>query len=119
MAIVDVRDVAEAHYQALIRDNLGDYQRISVTSVHTHLRQLGKILHEEFAKYGYPVTIAELNDINHVPARFKPSVGKTFTVDNEKSKALLGLDYKIDERESVVEMIKECARLGIIEDKIS
>ena len=52
-ACVDVRDVAEAHLQAVLRDDIKN-RRFIMVSENYWFTELGEILHSHYGDNGYP-----------------------------------------------------------------
>jgi dihydroflavonol-4-reductase len=103
LPIADVRDVAEAHVTALLKEGLHG-QRIAISQETITFPEIAKILHNNFAKYGYPVS-EHTADSSLLPEAQRKMADKHFTLDNTKSKDILGLTYPHTVEQSLVEMV--------------
>eukprot|EP01017_Pseudomicrothorax_dubius_P050966 TRINITY_DN9734_c0_g1_i1.p1 TRINITY_DN9734_c0_g1~~TRINITY_DN9734_c0_g1_i1.p1 ORF type:complete len:347 (+),score=101.92 TRINITY_DN9734_c0_g1_i1:120-1160(+) len=122
-ACVDVRQVAEAHYKAMILPSSNGKRHILSGGTHT-VEELVGILRAEFEKYGYsfpsmkvgfcPMKLASLFD-----PKIKgilDYVGKRITLDNSRSVTELGIEYyKLDK--TLIDMVYKLLELGLLEDK--
>jgi hypothetical protein len=100
---VDVRDVALAHLKAYQKDGIyGDRFLIDQSTVHAD--DFCRILHDEFAKYGYQIPTERwaLEDIIE-KAKAIPklnflimSYGRPMYCSNKKSIEVLGMEYRRD-----------------------
>ena len=85
---------------------------------------MGNKINEEFGPLGYPVTTKEtaycllkfISFFNSDMKNILPSIGKDFTLVNNRSKEILGIDYR-PSKESLYEMIYKMIEDGHIPDK--
>lgn len=107
--MVDVRDVAEMHLRAVtMKPKSGRF----ITAEGTYeMAFMGKVLHDEFRKYGYKPNKKKLKYCVAKMAsccskELKPILkqwGKNVKCDNSKSKKELGMEY-MDMKQSIIEM---------------
>ncbi|KAI6243823.1 Epimerase domain-containing protein [Aphelenchoides fujianensis] len=124
MGMVDVRDVAQAHILAMTRPE-SDGERILVTQQPSwSFRRICTVLSEEFKPQGYtipflnvPYAFVWLYSFISVEARASLCrLNRKVVFNNEKSKKLLGLEYR-DVRSSIIEMAYSIIERGIAPKK--
>uniref|UniRef100_A0A8R1E1A9 Epimerase domain-containing protein n=1 Tax=Caenorhabditis japonica TaxID=281687 RepID=A0A8R1E1A9_CAEJA len=124
MAIVDVRDVALAHFEAMRRPE-SDNERILVTnSPSIWFIDIAKILREEFKGKGYwipfftaPYFFVRLYAIFDPETKASlPRLCHKVKFDNSKVQRLLGMTMR-DNKEALIDMAHSLIDLGIIERK--
>lgn len=122
MNVVDVRDVAQAHLQAILVDEAKG-NRILTVSDDIWMSDIAKVLKTHYGKI-YKVTTMGAPKIGVVIlAMFdrqlqdvKKGVGKKVNFDNSKSKQLLNLEY-IGYEKTLVDMVEALIATGYIPDK--
>ena len=102
--IVDVRNVAEAHINALLRADKADGKRFILSDESFFFIDVANILREEFASKGYTIPDNEVGE------------GKLITFDSSSTKQDLGINF-IKIKKSVIEMTYKMIDLGMIEKK--
>lgn len=123
MPAVDVRDVADAHVQAMIRSGLNG-QRIILAKEPMPLLNTANWLAEELNPQGFSV---QTRRMGYCPIKFAslfdqqariliPLLNVTITVDNSPSRELLGIKYERRLRDSVVEMGYSLIEFEIVPD---
>ncbi|KAI6205698.1 hypothetical protein M3Y94_00821900 [Aphelenchoides besseyi] len=108
MGMVDVRDVARAHILAMQRPET-DGERILITTESWWFKKICAVLSEEFKSQGYiipflPVPYPFVWLYSFISVEAKASLcrlNRKVVFDNEKSKKLLGLEYR-DVRDSII-----------------
>jgi len=120
-SLVDIRDVAEAHFQAMFKEGTSGKRYVCSGSL-TPFGDIFKYLKEEFEQYG-----CEINDKqvtaqevvasgNPVTQRNVPMIGKVMRVSNERSKKELGMSY-IPIDKTIKEMAHSLIKQGVVEKK--
>lgn len=114
VALVDVRDVAEAHYQAGVRPEASG--RYLVTAHNTNFPEIGRVLKQHFGrKYPFPPLtspkpivwlVGPLLDSSLTRRNISRNVGYPMKADNSKSRHELGIEYRPME-ESLVEFFQQ------------
>ena len=89
--IVDVRDVAEGHLQA-IKVEAAKNQRFLLTLKTFSFKDLAVILHSHYGD-AFPTKIVEMTECPPGNSRFKLLWGREFEVDNSRSVDILGIKY--------------------------
>ncbi|TNV77275.1 hypothetical protein FGO68_gene7656 [Halteria grandinella] len=121
LAIVDVRDVALAHLQAIkVREAAN--QRIILSESTLWFKEIADILNEAFPEFqiktnelGYcPVKVISWFDKK--AARIITRWGLRNVYNNQKSKDILGIQYHSPE-ENVIAMARSLIENGVVEDK--
>ena len=122
--VVDVRDVADAHVNAIERGVGGTRYLLNCRDNFIPFLEMGTVLHEEFKDKGYKIPtkeapycliwLASVCDRRVKP--LLPQWGKKFAVDRKKSLDELGLNY-ISLEQSLTQMTHNLIDLGYIEDK--
>jgi nucleoside-diphosphate-sugar epimerase len=123
--IVDVRDVAECHLQALLSPN-SDGKRFICSKETLSFLEIAEILRKDFGKYGYKIPksvigkfILTIVGIFNKKARDAiPEINLMYEVNNELSIKELGLKYRTSQ-ETLVEMGYSLIKAGAISDKIT
>jgi nucleoside-diphosphate-sugar epimerase len=120
--VVDVRDVADAHINALFnRESKG--KRYIVANTGLAYSKLASILKDEFEQYGYKINTNKVNaqqvkdSGNPVAQRTLGMIGKAMKVNNERGVKELGLKY-INVEDTVKDMAYSLIKAGVVEDKI-
>lgn len=119
---VDVRDVALAHLRAVTVEEAKN-QRFILYNQTIWFKEIAEILKERFGRY-YSVRANELKYcLVRMVAMFDPSAkmilpfwGKTITLDNQRSREVLGIHYH-QAKETVEQMAISMIENGIIKDK--
>jgi len=124
-ALVDVRDVAEAHINAMLAPEVKG-KRIIVYNKGISFADIAEILKKEFGKYGYSipskkVTIEELTQSENPAvvtlANAMNILGKSFTIDNRRSIEELKIQYRnVDE--TIIDTGYSFIKLGLVENKL-
>ncbi|KAK6731179.1 hypothetical protein RB195_007564 [Necator americanus] len=122
LGIVDVRDVAKAHVEALTRKET-DGERILISARSVWFKDMARWLRREFKKMGYSITHSEAPNwilklynalkIDIHVAAVVHRVGPELQFDNTKSRELLGLTYT-DVRKSLIEMVHSMIQYGMV-----
>jgi len=122
--LVDVRDVAIAHFKALVSPS-SNGRRYCLCANSVWIEDVVKILKEEFGKYGYkfvsrkvgkcPMKMAALLDPS--VKLILPHVGLFYRIDNTRSIKELGLRYRSVE-ETLLDMANNMIELGLVPNKI-
>ncbi|CAJ0921220.1 unnamed protein product, partial [Mesorhabditis belari] len=124
LALVDVRDVAKAHIEAMRRPET-DGERILCTSQPSFwFRDFARILGKEFRRQGYWVPLIQVpyavvyifSFFDAQAASVLHRIGPEVKFSNKKAKRLLGLEFR-DPAESIVEMTYHLIERGIIKKK--
>lgn len=111
LASVDIRDVAEAHLIALEKPGLSG-KRILINQESLWMNEIAQILDEEFKQYGYSVPT---RSIGYCPLKlfsyFDSQVKLMIVfcnaecyVDNTLSKELLGIEYRGNIKQTIIDM---------------
>jgi len=122
MNCVDVRDVAQAHLEAMEKPVAG--QRFLLISTGIWFKDIGKILADRFKKDGYnPPTAVAPFWLLWLVAIFDGNVqiavkrwGKVTEVDNTRSKEVLGISYT-DIKQTLCDMGVSLIELGLVPGK--
>jgi len=121
---VDVRDVAEAHINAMLADVKG--KRIIVNNKTISFAEIVDILRKEFEKYGYSmpskkVTVEELKQSNNQAvvtlAQAMSFFGSPVIIDNKRSIEELKIQYRNVE-ETMIDTGYSFIKLGSVENKL-
>jgi nucleoside-diphosphate-sugar epimerase len=120
--VVDVRDVADAHVNAIERGKNGSRYILSnkecdsFLNFANYLRSDGSFRYYKLPNKEYPKFVIWLMSwFDHRLSYDLPLYGKKFNYDNSKSKDELGVTYR-SSRESLVEMANNLISIGYIED---
>ncbi len=122
LSVVDVRDVAEAHFNAMFKEGTNGKRYICAGSL-ASVEDIFKHLAEELDQYGYKINnkFVTAEDIvasgNAVAQRMIPLIGKSMVVSNGKSKTELGMNYR-PLKQTVKEMAHSIIKQGLVENKI-
>ncbi|KAK6731178.1 hypothetical protein RB195_007563 [Necator americanus] len=122
LGVVDVRDVAKAHIEAMTRKET-DGERILISARSMWFKNMLYWLRREFTKMGYLITLIEtptwifklyasLKIDPHVAAVMH-RLGPKLQFDNTKSRELLNMTYS-DVRVSLVEMMHSMIQHGMV-----
>jgi len=121
--VVDVRDVALAHYRALLSPE-SNGKRYILTTGCLWVEEILTPLRDEFSNKGYkivskkigkcPMTLASWFDPS--VKMILPHVGLCYRIDNSRSKKELGLEYR-PVKETVVDMAYKLIEIGIVPKK--
>jgi dihydroflavonol-4-reductase len=120
-SIVDVRDVAQGHVNALFNEN-SNGKRYILSGSNVTNEGIVNIFNDEFGKYGYvfpskKVTAEDIKASGHPLAqRIIPMLGKNFQLTNERSIKELNMTYRTTQQ-SVIDMGLSLIKLGLVEDK--
>ena len=121
---VDVRDLAKAQYLAMITPGLSG-RRISINEAESASSvQVAQWLKEEFSQYGYKIVTntipySDLEKMSHhkeILGWFLPLYGVPMTGSNSLSKELLGIEYRGNYKQTVIDMGYSLIEKGIIAD---
>lgn len=123
--IVDVRDVARSHVLAMENPKSDGQRYICNSDEHLWFEEIGAILKEEYAKYGYKITTRKIKYCTAKIASFfsagaksiVPFWGKEFIFHNEKIKTQLGMKF-CTAKESVLAMANSLIENGVVPNKI-
>ncbi|KAI6173805.1 NAD dependent epimerase/dehydratase family protein [Aphelenchoides besseyi] len=121
MGMVDVRDVARAHILAMQRPET-DGERILITTESWWFKKICAVLSEEFKSYlipflPVPYPFVWLYSFISVEARASLCrLNRKVVFNNEKSKKLLGLEYR-DVRESIISVAYSLIERGLVPKK--
>jgi len=124
MGIVDVREVAQAHLNAIKIDEAKN-QRFILTNRTVWMSEFAKWLHDEFGHQGYNFNPSDMRwFVLKIASWFKPEVKnllfsweKDYTFDNTNSRNILKVDYNEDLPKCVKEMAYKMIESGSIVDK--
>lgn len=119
-AMVDVRDVADAHVSAMLRPE-AEGQRFIVASEHVPMREVARILSEHFGPRGYKVPTRALPSFllrlvglwDKTVAMTVGELGKRQDVSSERARKVLGWEPRSVER-MVIDMAESMIRVGAI-----
>ena len=122
MALVDVRDCAEAHLKALKEPKAAGNRFILVEGSHG-IGELAEVLHSEYAKLGYPIPTSKLPYIliqigslfDAAAAEAKEMWGLRKTFENKETKEVLGIKFT-PMKKSALDMAKTLIQTGYIPD---
>lgn len=122
LPMVDVRDVAKAHVQALKMPEAAGQRFILTEDTHS-MSDLAKELSKDYSSLGYPIptrdlphfliSIASIFDSEAAEARDIWGLHQTF--DNAPSKQVLGINY-IPLSKSAPQMVKSMLKTGYLPD---
>ncbi|KAJ1366876.1 hypothetical protein KIN20_027658 [Parelaphostrongylus tenuis] len=124
LACVDVRDVAKAHVEAMIRPE-SDGERILITSQPSFFfRNIARILGKEFRRQGFwvphyqaPYFVLWLYSFfDKEAAASLKRVGRIVRFDNSKAKRLLGIEFS-DPARAMIEMGYSLIERGIVKKR--
>ena len=122
MALVDVRDCAQAHLQALkVKEAAG--KRFMLVENTYKMDELAGVLHGEYAQYGYPIPTRGLpyfliqigSLFDGEAAMVKEMWGKVQTFENKETKDILGINF-IPMKKGVLDMSKTLIETGYTPD---
>lgn len=121
VALVDVRDVAEAHYQAGFRPEAAG--RYLVTANNTSFPEIGRILKQQFGRrYPFPPftspkpivwLVGPLLDSSLTRRNVSRNVGYPMKADSSRSRRELKIEYR-PMAESLKEMFQQLIDLGAV-----
>lgn len=109
--IVDVRDVAEAHLQA-IKVEAARNQRFLLANKTFTFKELAEMLKERYGD-AFPTKTTEMAEYPPGNPRFKLLWGRKFDVDNRKSIDVLGIKYH-DIKDTLYSMVDGMLAQGFI-----
>ncbi len=115
--IVDVRDVAMAHIEALERPSSNGQRYICYSGEIFWVEDMARVLREEFGKHGYPIPTELMkecptkNKSEFVSIRWE----RSFIISNEKIRKELGITF-VPAKEALLEMAHSFIKLGIVPD---
>lgn len=122
LSVVDVRDTAECHYQAMFNDKVNG-QRVLCSADTKPLGEIIGYMKKEFGKYGYdikdqPISAEDVLKSGHELSRdYAPLSGMRLIASNKRSVEDLGMKYRSVE-ETVVDMGYSMIEHGVVDDKI-
>jgi len=122
--IVDVRDCAEMHLQALIRPEAAN-KRFIACGDHLWFHDIGQILKEKWGPQGYnPVTCDMPKPICQGLSLFLTEMklalrmwGQKDHFSNEQSRKILGMKYEIPAADTINDMVLSMIETGALPDK--
>jgi nucleoside-diphosphate-sugar epimerase len=120
--IVDVRDVADAHFLALAKGK--HLERYALNCETRNLTDLGEIIYNEFKPKGYKPRRSKMGKclcwmaslVNRDAKMYYAQWKVRCHVKNDKSIKELGVKY-ISVEDSTIEMCYSLIKLGLVEDK--
>ena len=121
-AIVDVRDVAEAHFNAMFKEGTNGKRYIASGAL-VPFEDVFKSLKGDLEQYGYKINDKHVTaeevvaSGNPVAQRSVNLIGKKMLVNNERSKTELGMKY-IPIDQTVKEMAHSLIKQGVVENKL-
>ncbi len=121
MPTVDVRDVAEAHYQAFVRPGING-ERFIINQESVVFTEIADALHNEFNQYGYRV---QTRRIGYCPLKIASwfdgqvkivlnFINTEIYAHNDKSKEILGVTYERNLKTSMIEMGNSLIDRGLL-----
>ena len=119
-AIVDVRDVAAMHVEALTAPQAAG-ERFICADAPMWLKDIGRVLYDRFPEYRRRLPTRELPDfVVRLGALFDatlkaavPDLGKPLRVSNQKAQALLGFRFR-PAKEAIVATAQSLIDLGLV-----
>ena len=121
-AVVDVRDVARAVFNAIFAKYQGG-KRYIVCGHILNSMVLVETLRNEFSKYGYEIPVNKMgkeeirNSGNCVAQMFLPMMGREVLFSNERSVEELGVHYT-DVEKTVIDMGYSVIKNGVVKDRL-
>ena len=123
MALVDVRDVAQAHLNCLEIDE-AQGKRSILCAESLWMREIAAILRENFGQYGYPIPNSEAcyccikmaSYLRDDAAKIASLWGHELRFNNPCSREVLGIDYR-PIKDSLKEMVESMIDLGLLEER--
>lgn len=120
--MVDVRDVAQAHLEAIKRTEAANH-RFMLVENGQFMSNIGKVLHDKYSSQGYNPTNREIPKSLMWLASFFNSRAdgmykrwdKQMTFENAKTREMLGIDF-IPMEQSVSEMVETMIQTGYVPD---
>ena len=123
MGIVDVRDVAEAHLQGILKPEAAN-KRFILCAETVWFKEIGTWLHEVYAKEYKPIhkevpkfAIWIVSFFNKTAKVALPRWGKKKTFINKETREILGIDF-IAPKTSVLDMAASLISTGYIPNKL-
>lgn len=114
--VVDVRDAAEAHCLALLKDKV-DNERITLSAAPISYTQVFQWLKSEFPNAPIPTQPVSMQKIaesgTYTLHRTLSAASKYEKLSNTKSDLLLGIKYR-SPKDSMITMAKDMIKLGIV-----
>ncbi len=121
-AVVDVRDVALAHFNAMFKE--GTSGKRYINAGHNVLfEEVFRALKSDLEPYGYKINdkLVTGEEVvasgNAVAQRMVPLIGKKLQVNNERSKQELGMAY-LPFDQTVKDMAHSLIQQGVVENKL-
>ena len=111
--IVDVRDVAQAHLQAIKVPEARNQRFLLIEGTHT-FKQLSETLKAHFGD-GYNFKTEEMAECPQGNLRFKNMWEKEFTFDHSRSVKTLGIEYHTN-KETLIDMANQMINDGVLPD---
>lgn len=114
--VVDVRDVAKAHVEAMERPEAAG-ERFLIGEAVLTFTEIGEILRSAYPDRKLPKgelpswLVRLLSNVQPVLKQILPELGKTRSYSNEKSKRMLGLDY-IPAKDAILASTESLIKLG-------
>ena len=122
MGIVDVRDVAEAHLQAILKPEAAN-KRFILCSQSVWFKDIGAWLNEKYGKEYNPIhkevpkfAIWVASFFDKTAAVVLPRWGKRKLYINKETTEILGIEF-IEPKKSVLDMAESLINTGYIPDK--
>ena len=119
VGFVDVRDVAQGHYQAMFKQGT-DGRRYACTAQEHSLEELITILKNEFEKSGYQIKDKKINKEEAIASgstaaqRFANMIGRPLPhIVNERSVKELGMQYTSFEK-TIIDMGHSLIKHGVV-----
>ncbi len=121
-AVVDVRDVALAHFNAMFKEGTSGKRYINAGCT-ASMEDVYKALKKDLDQYGYKINDKHVTaeevvaSGNAVAQRMVPLIGKKMLVNNERSKQELGMNY-LPFDQTVRDMAHSMIKQGVVENKL-
>jgi len=121
-AVVDVRDVAVAHFNAMFKEGTAGKRYINAGHC-VAFEEVFKVLKGYLEPYGYHINDKHVTaeevvaSGNAVAQRNVPLIGRKMLVNNERSKQELGMTY-LPFDQTVKDMAHSLIKQGVVEDKL-
>ena len=122
LGIVDVREVAQAHYNAMFNENTTG-RRYICAAEGLHQEEIFSILREEFGKVGYEIPTKHVTKEeveasgNKIAQRNVANIGKEIKFNNERSIKELNITYR-PVKQTIIDMGYSLIKQGVVPNKI-